>query len=106
MIPGFAHAAEAEVPVDSYSRLIVGKWEVRTYGYSFLPDGTCSTFNPDNNEVLDTGTWSLKGKKLTMAWQTTGKQTVGVNFLSKDSWEWQSTPERVWEATRLPAGSN
>ncbi len=96
--------AKAEIPVDSYPQLIVGRWEIRTYGNTFRADGVCYLFNPDNDEILDTGTWSIKGTRLSMNWQDLGKQNVGVKFLSKDSWEWQSTPERIWEATRLDRG--
>jgi hypothetical protein len=93
--------SHAEIHVSSYPQLIIGKWDIRTYGHSFSSDGTCSIFNPDNNEVLETGTWSMRGGKLTMNWPSRQKQTVGIKFLNKDLFEWQSSPGRVWEATRL-----
>jgi hypothetical protein len=77
-----------------------GKWEIRTYGYKFDSDGTVVIFNPDDGATLSEGKWGFNGKLLTLDTET-GKQVVKVNILSKDSWEWISSKDRVWEATRL-----
>ena len=53
---------------DQYPRLLLGKWEVRTYGYEFRADGVCDLFNPDDASILKTGKWRLSGPRLSLAW--------------------------------------
>jgi len=93
--------ANAGIQHEQYSKLILGKWEIRTYGHEFNADGTMSMFNPENGEVLEKGTWSVQGDKLSMDWESSRPQKVRIKFLSPDLWEWHSTNDRIWEATRI-----
>ena len=98
----------AAIPVRDYPRLILGKWEIRTYGHYYRPDGTVVIFNPDNSEIMEKGTWSLAGDKLSMNWEERERplrQKVRIKFISPDSWEWYSTKGRVWDATRMDAAA-
>ncbi|MFM6175751.1 MAG: hypothetical protein ACKPB4_27065 [Sphaerospermopsis kisseleviana] len=99
-VPGRVVAGE-QPPTENYSSLIVGKWDIRTYGYEFKSGGQVSLFNPDSGEVLETGTWSMDGDRLSLQWESRGLQTVRVRFQSADRWEWLSDSDRIWEATRL-----
>ena len=86
---------------DQYPRLLLGKWEVRTYGYEFRADGVCDLFNPDDASILKTGKWKLNGQRLSLAWPGEKEQIMVIRFVSSDAWEWESSPGRVWEATRM-----
>lgn len=86
---------------EQYSKLILGRWEIRTYGHEFNADGTMSMFNPENGEILEKGTWSVQGDKLSMNWESSRPQKVRIKFVSPDLWEWHSTKDRVWTATRI-----
>ena len=86
--------------IDRSTKYLIGKWEVRTYGYHFKADGTFDLFNPDDGSKLGEGTWSIMGNRLHIS--IDGKhQDVEFKIISKDKWEWISTPDRSWEATRI-----
>lgn len=78
-----------------------GKWEIRTYGYNLKKDGALIVFNPDDGSKLDEGTWHLDGDKIVIKTGSIGVQSVKFRIVSKDSWEWISTKDRIWDATRL-----
>lgn len=80
------------------SQILIGKWEIRTYGYHFKADGTMELFNPDDGSKLSSGTWSLKGNQLRIK---TEDQEQNIKIISKDEWEWIVAPDRTWEATRI-----
>lgn len=99
-----ALAGCAAVPIREYPKLILGNWEIRTYGHAFQPDGTAIRFDPENGDIMEKGTWSLAGDKLSMDWEERERplrQKVRIKFLSPDAWEWYSTKGRVWDATRI-----
>jgi hypothetical protein len=58
----------ATVPVNDYSKQLVGAWAVRTYAYTFQPNGTYSYKPMEGADGMAaiTGTWKIKGKKLTL----------------------------------------
>jgi hypothetical protein len=103
-VPGKIIAGE-QPPTENYSSLIVGKWDIRTYGYDFKSGGKADLFVPNSGEVLETGTWSMDGDRLSLQWESRGLQTVRVRFQSADQWEWLSDNDRIWEATRLATKS-
>lgn len=85
---------------DKSTHYLIGKWEIRTYGYHFKADGTMELFNPDDGSKLSSGTWSLKGNQLHI--KTDDKeQNIKIKIISKDEWEWIAAPDRTWEATRI-----
>ena len=85
---------------DKSTQYLIGKWEIRTYGYHFKADGTFDLFNPDDGSKLGEGTWSAKRNQLHISKE--GKdQDVKFKIISKDEWEWITTPDRTWEATRI-----
>ena len=98
----FALGAHAQaISPDKYVSLLLGKWEIRTYGYEFRPDGGCQMFNPDDGTVLKSGKWSIAAQNLSLKWNDEPSQLWTLKFLTPDLWEWESAPGRVWEATRL-----
>ena len=105
VFPAASTAADAKVPAQQYAELIIGQWEVRTYGYEFKADGTATTFNPFDGQLLDKGTWSIKGRTLTMNWESLGRQVVPIRFINPSLWEWQS-PKGPWKATRISGKGN
>ena len=85
---------------DKSTQYLIGKWEIRTYGYHFKADGTMELFNPDDGSKLGEGTWSAKGSQLHIS--TDGKdQDVEFKIISEDEWEWIVAPDRTWEAARI-----
>ena len=98
----FALGAYAQaISPDKYASLLLGKWEIRTYGYEFRPDGGCQMINPDDGTVLKSGKWSIAAQNLSLKWNDEPSQLWTLKFLTPDLWEWESAPGRVWEATRL-----
>jgi hypothetical protein len=106
--PISAHAAP---PVRDYSRLIVGRWEIRTQGFEFRADGTAIMGSPFDKELqFEKGTWSIKGDVLTLNWtqrippfdkdKPLGRQIIPIKFINVDLWEWHS-PKGPWLATRI-----
>jgi hypothetical protein len=81
-------------------RHIIGKWEIRTYGYEFKKDGTYILFNPDNGSVLVNGKWKVKDSRLYLVSEGR-EQLAKLKITGPDSWEWQSSPDRIWEANRI-----
>jgi hypothetical protein len=82
---------------------IIGKWDVRTYGHEFLKDGTCRIFDPEDGKTFTTGKWQLQGGILSLFWPGEPELKVRVHFLTPDSFEWESTPGRMIEVTRIGA---
>jgi hypothetical protein len=89
------------ISTDQYPSLLLGKWEVRTYGYEFRADGVCALFNPDDASILKTGKWKFDGPRLLLDWSGANEQIMLIRFVSPDAWEWERSPKRVWEATRM-----
>lgn len=86
--------------IDKNSQILIGKWEIRTYGYHFKADGTMELFNPDDGSKLSSGAWSLKGNQLRIKTDEQ-EQNIKIKIISQDAWEWIVTPNRTWEATRI-----
>jgi hypothetical protein len=86
--------------LDKDPQILIGKWEIRTYGYHFKADGTMELFNPDDGSKLSSGTWSLKGNQLRIKTDEQ-EQIIKIKIISQDAWEWIVTPDRTWEATRI-----
>lgn len=86
--------------IDKSTQFLIGKWEIRTYGYHFKADGTMELFNPDDGSKLGSGTWSLKGNQLRIKTEDK-EQNIKIKIISKDEWVWIVAPDRTWEATRI-----
>jgi uncharacterized protein (TIGR03066 family) len=87
-------------PNDKSTHYLIGKWEIRTYGYHFKADGTMDLFNPDDGSKLSSGTWSIKGNQLRIKTENQ-EQNIKIKIISKDEWEWIVAPDRTWEALRI-----
>ena len=96
-----ASAAPATVPVEKYAKAIIGKWEIRNTIYEFKKNGTYGMGAVLESNVQETGRWRISDKTLTLI-DTEGQSVnVGIAFSSKDRWEWESKPGRIWDAKRM-----
>jgi hypothetical protein len=96
-----AHAAPSPLPVEKYSRAIVGKWEIRNTVYAFKKDGTYGMGTSSESNVQEAGRWRISDKTLTLTDPEGHSVAVGISFVSKDQWEWESKPGRTWQAVRV-----
>lgn len=94
-------AAPSTIPVEKYSRAIIGKWEIRNTLYSFKKDGSYGMGPLSEPNVQGTGRWKISDKTLTLTDSEGQGVSVGISFISKDKWEWESKPGRTWEAVRF-----
>ena len=94
-------AAPTTVPVEKYSKAIIGKWEIRNTIYEFKKNGTYGMGAVLESNVQETGRWRIADKTLTLTDIEGQSVNVGITFSSKDSWEWESKPGRIWDAKRM-----
>lgn len=94
-------AAPSTIPVEKYSRAIIGKWEIRNTLYLFKKDGSYGMGPLSESNVQESGRWKISDKTLTLTDSEGQRVNVGISFISKDKWEWESKPGRIWEAVRL-----
>jgi hypothetical protein len=100
VVSGALNSPRNQPADEAVMRHIIGKWEIRTYGHQFKKDGAYILFNPDDGSILANGKWKIKDARLCLACD--GKeQLVKVKITGPDSWEWQSAPDRIWEANRI-----
>jgi hypothetical protein len=100
LVSGVLNSASNHSIDEAIIRHIIGKWEVRTYGYQFKKDGTYILFNPDDGSVLANGKWKVKDSRLYLASEGR-EQLAKIKITGPDSWEWKSSPDRIWEANRI-----
>ena len=99
--PMLLSAAEGKIPTAEYPKVIIGKWNIRTYVYAFNLDGTYNLENPDDGSILVKGKWNIDGSDLKLVGEDGAKQSVNIAITSKNSFVWNANKERSWDAERV-----
>jgi hypothetical protein len=96
---GCDSALADSIPVDQYSKLIIGKWKFSRDTYDFKSDGTFSD-TPQYGDSIVYGTWKIQGEKLIMK-SGNMNQDPNIKFSSYDECEWEYENNRVFTASRI-----